>query len=229
MPNYISYPRTSNNNGWKWAFFVLLLLIAIGVAWWILKDGKQNDDTATPTPTVSPSASATPGITTSPKVSPTKSPKATPKVSATPAPDQAQKNATVAQLLFQYTNEERARRNVPALKWNPTLANISNYLSADMVAHSYFGHTDSLGRDPWARAAAYGVVIAAENIAKMGLGNVAGVGLVTDTPESVAQAQFKVWMGSTGHRENIISPNVTELGIGTAFDGSFYISTQIYK
>lgn len=230
MPNYISYPEQHNGKSWKWAFFVLLLVVIAGIAWLIWKDQKDSED-ASPSPTPVESATMTPNatVTTSPKASPTKTPKPSPTASPTPAPNQAEKNAQIEALLFQYTNAERAKNGLSALKYHGTLYTLAKNHSNDMAKNNFFGHTSSDGKDPWTRAADMGTVIAAENIAKMGLGNVQGIGLVTNTPESVAQAQFKVWMGSAGHKQNILSSSVTELGIGTAFDGSFYLTTQVYR
>jgi len=230
MPNYISYPEQNSGNGWKWAFFFLLLLVIGGIAWFIWRDQKDSEEASpTPSPIVTVSVSPLPTTTpsTSAKPTATKTPK--PSVSVTPAPNQAEKNQQIEALLFQYTNAERAKNGLPALKSHNTLITLARNHSNDMAKNNFFGHVSSTGKDPWARAADVGIVIAAENIAKMGLGKVQGVGLVTNTPESVAQAQFKVWMGSTGHRENILSSSVTELGVGTAFDGSFYLPTQIYR
>lgn len=228
MPNHISYPQQHHSKVWKWAFFILLLLVIGGIGWMVIRDQKDEPE-ATPTP------SAVPSATVSQSPTPTGSPKPTPKPSVTktpvptPAPDQAEKNRQIEALLFQYTNTERAKNGLPALKSHSTLIALARNHSNDMAKNNFFGHTSSTGKDPWTRAADAGIVIAAENIAKMGLGNVSGIGLVSNTAESVAQAQFKVWMGSAGHRENILSSSVTELGIGTAFDGSFYLSTQIYR
>lgn len=230
MPNYISYPEQSSGNGWKWAFFVLLLVVIGGIAWFIWRDQKDAEETS-PTPSPSVTVSASPTVSTSPSVSPKPSVSKTPKpsVSATPAPNQAEKNQQIEALLFQYTNAERAKNGLPALKSHNTLITLARNHSNDMAKNNFFSHTSSTGKDPWARAADVGIVIAAENIAKMGLGNVQGIGTVTNTAESVAQAQFKVWMGSSGHKQNILSSSVTELGVGTAFDGSSYLTTQIYR
>lgn len=230
MPNYISYPEQSNGKGWKWAFIVLLLLVMAGIGWFIWRDQQdKNEATPTPSPTESATVTPNPSATVSPKVSPAKTPKPSPTASVTPAPNQAEKNAQIEALLFQYTNAERRKNGLADLKYHGTLYTLAKNHSNDMAKNNFFGHTSSDGKDPWTRAADMGVVIAAENIAKMGLGNVSGIGLVTNTPESVAQAQFKVWMGSAGHKQNILSSSVTELGVGTAFDGSFYLTTQVYR
>lgn len=225
-----NFLRTSprSRSAWKWTFFILLVVAAVVL--WLVLDAKKSQ---APSDEMTPSPSAKTSATVSPRKTASASPRPTGTVKPTTTPisaaEQSQKNAQIEQLLFQYTNSERAKSNLPALTWDSTLYAMAKAQSQDMVTHSYFSHTSFSGKDPWQRAADYGMVILAENIAKMGIGNIPGVGLVVNTPESVAQAQFKVWMGSEGHRTNILGSQVTWLGIGTAFDGSFYLSTQEYR
>jgi uncharacterized protein YkwD len=69
----------------------------------------------------------------------------------------------------------------------------------------------------------------AENIGKMPTGNVIGQGYVSDAPQSLARAQVDSWMGSPGHRANILNPTYSYIGVGTVKDSyGYYLSTQDY-
>jgi uncharacterized protein YkwD len=82
--------------------------------------------------------------------------------------------------------------------------------SRDMATHCYFDHISPEGSAPDDRilAAGYQFSAWAENI-YMGSG----------TYRSAAAA-FDTWKNSPGHRANMLSADVTEIGIGTALDGS---------
>lgn len=87
--------------------------------------------------------------------------------------------------------------------------------SRDMVTRCYFAHDSPNGSDPGDRIAAtgYQAIAWAENIYK-GSGNLG----------SAAEA-FDAWEKSTtGHRENMLSTNVSEIGIGTALDSAGFMN-----
>jgi uncharacterized protein YkwD len=73
-----------------------------------------------------------------------------------------------------------------------------------MACNNFFSHTGSNGSGLGQRLAAqsYGFSAAAENI---------GAGY------SAAQAMFDGWMSSEGHRENMLNPAYSEVGIGYSF------------
>lgn len=114
-------------------------------------------------------------------------------------------SVTLEQELVDRINAERNSRGLPPLKRVTTLDDASRYHAADMGLDDYFEH-DSYDGDTlvctWSERieSYYGAYVRlAENIA-------AGY----STPESVMGA----WMGSQGHRENILSEAVYELGVG---------------
>ncbi len=99
------------------------------------------------------------------------------------------------------TNAERAKVGCPALTINNTLGIVAQAHARDMGDNDFFSHDSLNGDSPFDRmtAAGYRFSSAAENIA-------AGYG----TPASVVAG----WMGSSGHRANILNCNLTEIGIG---------------
>ena len=104
--------------------------------------------------------------------------------------------------VFRLVNIERADADLPAQAWNRELAVAAQLHAEDMVDNDYFDHTSLDGRSFSDRTddAGYGGFARGENIA-------AG----QQTPEQVMES----WMGSTGHRQNILS-DADEIGVGFA-------------
>lgn len=97
---------------------------------------------------------------------------------------------------------------LPPLKRNNLLDSSSETHSSNMATRNFFAHCDlDTGSMPWDRmvAAGYDWNAAGENIAG---GN------------STPVATMAQWMGSTGHRDNILSTDFRELGIGYVNDSS---------
>jgi len=98
-------------------------------------------------------------------------------------------------------NKARANEGLSSLKLNSAL-NLAAYLhSKDMKEQNYFDHIGKNGSEFYERAqqAGYNGFATGENIAYS-----------INTAESV----FDTWMNSSGHRENILKPTHTEMGIG---------------
>ena len=103
--------------------------------------------------------------------------------------------------VFELTNAEREYLGLPPLIWCDLLADAARAHNLDMIRNSFFAHEGSDGSSPGIRIEREGFMwsIAAENIA-------AG----QPTPEEVVQA----WKDSPGHWVNMISPDLTHLGVG---------------
>lgn len=105
----------------------------------------------------------------------------------------------------QLVNQFRASNGLPALEINAFLNRAAMAHSRDMLARDFFAHINPDGGDPGDRATAAGYrwTQILENIA---------VG--QRTPRDVVNA----WIRSTdGHREAMLDPAVTELGVGYVF------------
>jgi uncharacterized protein YkwD len=106
-------------------------------------------------------------------------------------------------------NQERRRAGVEAVTWNETLAAQATQYACEMISGNFFAHdnprTGSSLRD---RAAEfnYDYWIIGENLA-------AG----QRTPVEVVTA----WMNSPCHRENVLNPAFTELGVGVRVGGTY--------
>lgn len=122
-------------------------------------------------------------------------------------------SSVVSQVLA-LVNQERGKNGLAPLNLNPQLIQSAQGHSQDMVDHNFMGHNGSDGSSPFDRMhrAGYQFSSAGENVA-------AGYA----TPETVMDG----WMneapdasGHRGHRDNILSPNYHEIGIGYAFGQS---------
>ncbi len=105
-------------------------------------------------------------------------------------------------------NQYRAANGLGALSLDGQLNSAALWMSQDMAANNYFSHTDSLGRDPFTRMAAFGYTY---NTWK-------GENLAAGTEG--AQASFDIWKSSPGHNANMLNGNFTVIGIGRAYNAA---------
>ncbi|MFZ5987056.1 MAG: SafA/ExsA family spore coat assembly protein [Bacillota bacterium] len=105
--------------------------------------------------------------------------------------------------VIRLVNIERSKKGLQALKTNWQVSRVARYKSQDMVDKGYFSHTSPTYGSPFRMMESFGIRYSAagENIA-MG----------QRTPAEVMNA----WMNSPGHRNNILSPSFTEIGVGLA-------------
>ncbi|MCA0972060.1 CAP domain-containing protein [Halobacillus litoralis] len=120
------------------------------------------------------------------------------------------------QEVVELTNDERTERGLEPLQLDTELAAVAKDKSLDMLNNDYFSHTSPTYGSPFDMMQAYGVDYraAGENIA-MG----------QQSPEQVVNA----WMNSEGHRQNILSPNFTHIGVGHTDDGNYWTQMFIGK
>jgi uncharacterized protein YkwD len=106
--------------------------------------------------------------------------------------------------VFAMTNNERAKAGVPKLREDYALHTAAQNHSRDMAAYGYLNHTNQNNETPDVRMKRAGYPVQygwAENIA-------AG--------PTTAKAVMSMWMGSEGHRKNILNPKFRALGVGVA-------------
>ncbi len=114
---------------------------------------------------------------------------------------------------FEITNAFRAKNGLTALNWSDSAASVARKHSQDMYDNNYFSHESLDGSSPWDRMAAAGLTYsaAAENIA---MGYWDGI-----------DASYG-WINSSGHRNNMLKDNVTNLGVGIDSNCAYY--TQLF-
>jgi uncharacterized protein YkwD len=132
-----------------------------------------------------------------------------------PAPATAAPSAALQQVV-DLTNQERAANGLPALSVDGRLSAAAQVQSNDQAARDQMSHDGSDGSNAGDRVSAQGYSWSAwaENVA-MGY---------PDAPSVMSG-----WMGSDGHRRNVLSVNVTQIGVGLAYaaDGTPYW-TQVF-
>ncbi len=101
--------------------------------------------------------------------------------------------------LLKYTNSRRESADVPGLKLNSELNDAAKNKAQDMFKDQYWAHVSPSGKEPWdfILAQNYDYIYAGENLAKN-----------FNTSRDVVEA----WMKSPSHRENLLSPNYSEVG-----------------
>ncbi len=117
-----------------------------------------------------------------------------------------------AQALFDDTNRRRASQNMPPLRANPELVGIARIRSRDMADHNYFAHVSPVtGDNAFTLMDKYGVPYgwAGENLAKNNY----------PIAETEGVADVALW-NSAPHRENILNPHYTDMGIALVVDPS---------
>ena len=118
------------------------------------------------------------------------------------------------------TNQARSANGLASLTENPLLDDIAQARAADMLEKQYFAHLSPTGEQASdiAQRIGYPYRIIAENIAS-------GMFLTN-------QKLIDGWMQSPGHRENILSPAVKEMGAaimkGVLNGQEAYVSVQIF-
>lgn len=114
-------------------------------------------------------------------------------------PSSSTEDAAEAEVLT-LVNQERAKVGCQPLRFDAALAKLAGDFSADMAQRGFFDHTDPEGDTPWDRAEQSGVQnLGGENIAR---------------GQADAGAVMNSWMGSDGHRANILNCDYTRLGVG---------------
>jgi len=130
------------------------------------------------------------------------------------------RKALTANAIVQLTNDARAANGLPALTENNLLNSIAELRAKDMLEKDYFDHVSPTGEQAsdLAQSVGYHYEIIAENI---------GAGDFVNNQKIV-----NGWMQSPGHRENILSRDVQEIGAavlkGKMKGSETYVAVQIF-
>ncbi len=178
--------------------------------------------TVTKTGLITQTASATKAITSTSTTVPTNTatlmavasltPTATiailPTLTFTPAPTSGSGcdggNTSIESAVLSGVNYQREQAGVAPLQASSALFSAARGHSQDMATNNFFSHTGSNGSSPFDRisSAGFSYSAAAENI-------YAGNGSYNSASSAVGW-----WMGSDGHRENMLNPTYTYAGVG---------------
>ncbi|MET1015152.1 MAG: CAP domain-containing protein [Paenisporosarcina sp.] len=107
--------------------------------------------------------------------------------------------------LFDLTNAARVHHGVNAVKWDSLIQITAFEHSKDMAINNYFSHTNLKGESPFDRMTSDGISyrVAGENLAY---------------GQSSSIFAHEGLMNSIGHRENLLKPDFSLLGVGVAFN-----------
>jgi uncharacterized protein YkwD/uncharacterized membrane protein required for colicin V production len=117
--------------------------------------------------------------------------------------------------MLELVNEERTSAGLRALEWDDRLVPVARAHSEEMFKLKYFSHTSPTAGSPFDRLKAAGITYsrAGENLAYAQSVTIAHRGL----------------MESPGHRENILRPEFTRMGIGVVSAGPYgRMFTQLF-
>lgn len=105
-------------------------------------------------------------------------------------------------------NTERAKQHIQGLDIDWELSRVARIKSQDMANKNYFSHQSPTYGSPFDMMKHFGIhyTSAGENIASG-----------QKTPEQVMES----WMNSQGHRENIMNPTFTHIGVGYYRGGNY--------
>ncbi|WP_202081099.1 SafA/ExsA family spore coat assembly protein [Caldalkalibacillus salinus] len=108
--------------------------------------------------------------------------------------------------VIQLCNQEREKRGLQPLRADWQVSRVARHKSQDMRDRNYFSHTSPTYGSPFNMLRNYNISYrsAGENIA-MG--------------QRTANEVVQGWMKSQGHRENILNPQFTHIGVGYAQGG----------
>ena len=140
-------------------------------------------------------------------------PSPTPAPTATPSPPGAAcSDAAGEQAMADLLNAERAKRGLGPLRVVSALQTAARGHSCDMAAQDFFSHTGSDGSS------------SAERMSDAGYAWSACGEIIGWTSGYTREGMVTNWMDSAGHRDIILSTNLTEFGVGYArsADGDHY-------
>jgi uncharacterized protein YkwD len=129
------------------------------------------------------------------------------------------------ELIFHLTNEARRKNGLPALEPDGALSERAQNYSDELLRGNFFSHTDLEGKSPQER-------MDAEQPARQGYAYRVGENIAAYSKldysdiKIMAEMVMDGWMTSPGHRENILNPLYTHLGVGASIQGDQMRVTQ---
>jgi uncharacterized protein YkwD len=130
--------------------------------------------------------------------------------------------AEIEKLVFERVNKERKNKDLPEYQYSRELGELARMHSANMALHGFFSHVDHNKMNVDERRKSY-----YPNLFLGALGeNIAS--LTGKDEKEVAKKLVSQWMGSEGHRENILNKNYSHIGVGITQKGNRFYATQVF-
>jgi uncharacterized protein YkwD len=130
--------------------------------------------------------------------------------------------AKVEDLVFALTNQVRRTRGLAPLGRDEELRNVARAYSDDMLVRRFFAHTTPEGVPFYIRMSRlypHWVRAKGENIW-------GSWGLIPGNPQKLAKEIVADWMDSPDHRDNMLDPDFTHLGVGISVRHDTILATQ---
>jgi uncharacterized protein YkwD len=120
-------------------------------------------------------------------------------------------------------NVERVRESLGILSYDEELAEIAAYHSTDMAKENYFAHEDEDGCSSSCRLneAGYAWRLVGENLFLLRSTH-------HYTVDDAAAIIVAGWMGSAGHRKNVLEGRFTVQGVGVVIDSNSVYATEVF-
>jgi uncharacterized protein YkwD len=132
--------------------------------------------------------------------------------------------------VLEMTNERRGEAASPLrpLEEDPGLGRAARAHAVDLLQHDYLDHLDAHGRTASERVG----ILDRRFVGTVGENLAEHVGTQAEAlPEQIGRLALSMmngWMGSSGHRHNLLSPDYTHQGIGTALRGDRLVVVQVF-
>jgi uncharacterized protein YkwD len=134
------------------------------------------------------------------------------------------------QEMFSLINMDRQANGLKPVEWDHLAAEVARAHALEMVHFNYLSHWNTLGQGPDVRyGLAGGVDVVQENVYSYVQRYDSGTPVpITSWEQIISDAERRL-MESPGHRENILNPAHTHVGIGMAYDpqtGQFRLAQE---
>lgn len=122
--------------------------------------------------------------------------------------------------VLQITNMERAKYGLKELKHDEGLADLARRHSQNMHKHNFFAHKDIWGDEVGDRKRKYYPEMLVTSVGE-------NLGKFTNSCNAFKPEELvRGWMNSPGHREQIMDPEYTHLGVGISVKNGVMYATQ---
>jgi uncharacterized protein YkwD len=105
-------------------------------------------------------------------------------------------------------NTYRAQHRLAPVQVSTVLSRAAGWDTANMAQKNYFSHTDSLGRDPFKRMAAFGYSNSPAEGENIAAGN------------ATAAGTFSQWQNSAPHNQNMLTASYKVIGISRSYSAT---------
>lgn len=229
-------PRTGCMRRWLLILAVALFLGAAGL--FLIRRGSDESQPVSTAPAAAVALATDTTTATTPTAVPVAPTATNPPPSPTSLPPmevpQARSStfplSVLQQQMLKLINEARAAEGLDAVIWDPVAADAGMLHAQDMIDRDYFSHWNPEGFGPEHRITLAGGRHAVfENVhARVTTWSDGSPAAIEDWPMAIAEAHQGL-LDSPGHRENIMDPAHTHLGIGMAYDedvGEFRLAQE---